>query len=89
MVSRIRSEDLEIGSMIEKREHPWASKSTARKIARDHLEDNPKAYSGNKTGGVSENTTVVLNQNVKAVPAKKKKKVPKQQKSQWPWWIQY
>ena len=37
---------LKIGASKEHREHPWSSRSTARKIARDHLKENPKAYGG-------------------------------------------
>lgn len=32
------------GTEIEKREHPWASTRTAKRIALDHLSKNPNAY---------------------------------------------
>lgn len=40
----VRSPKLGKGARQEKREHPWASGSIARRIASDHLRENPKAY---------------------------------------------
>lgn len=64
-----------MGAKAEQQEHTWASQRTARKIARDHLQKDPDAYSDG--GG---KVVVILNQNVKAIPPRKhKKSVPKQQ----------
>lgn len=65
-VTRVTSKDLQIGSAVEQREHKWASPEIARKIAKDHLKENPNAYSGN----CSSNQTVTVK--VKAVRPKKK-----------------
>jgi hypothetical protein len=35
---------LKIGAKIEKKEHPWASKKTAERIAGDHVSKDPNAY---------------------------------------------
>ena len=48
MVHRVSAKDLSVGEQVEKSEHPWASRSVARKIAQDHLRENPKAYSSGK-----------------------------------------
>lgn len=73
-VHRVKASDLKVGEKVEQSEHPWASPRVARSIARDHLQQNPNAYSG---GGSNEReVVVVLNQNVKAVPPRKKKKLP-------------
>ena len=42
---RVSRKDLDTGTKIEQREHPWASPARARRIARDHLHLHPKAYS--------------------------------------------
>jgi hypothetical protein len=83
-VHRVKTDDLKVGAIIEKAEHPWASDRTAKKIARDHLQDNPNAY---KSGGGGTEVTLTLNQNVKVKPAKPKKKVPPKQVDTGPSWI--
>ena len=47
-VHQINKNDLKVGQQIEQSEHPWAGPRTARKIAADHLRENPKAYSAGK-----------------------------------------
>lgn len=85
-VHRVKTDDLKVGATIEKAEHPWASERTAKKIARDHLQKDPKAYESG-SGGNTE-VTLTLNQNVRVKPAKPKKKVqPKQQVQGGPSWI--
>jgi hypothetical protein len=84
-VHRVRASALEVGEKVERSEHPWASPKVARQIARDHLERNPNEYSGG--GKDEERTVVILNQNVKAVPARKKKKVQPRQEPSGPGWI--
>lgn len=37
------------GARKEAEEHPWASPAQARKIARDHLKENPRAYGAAET----------------------------------------
>jgi hypothetical protein len=42
---RVSRKDLDKGAKIEQREHPWASPTRARRIARDHLRSmGPGAY---------------------------------------------
>ena len=87
MVHRVKPDDLKVGEQVEKSEHPWASRTVARKIAQDHLNENPHAYShGNKQAG---REVVILNQNVRVVPPRKKKKPVQQdeQQSSGPGWI--
>lgn len=80
MVSRVKPDDLKVGEQVERSEHPWASRTVARKIAHDHLQENPRAYSsGNKQAG---REVVILNQNVRVVPPRKKKKVVPQDEQQ-------
>jgi len=69
-VSRATSEDLKIGTAMEKREHKWASPEVAKKIASDHLKEDPAYYTGNCGG--KENATV----NIKIRQIRPKKKVP-------------
>ena len=45
----INKRELEIGTRIEKREHGFNSR-ISRKIARDHIEENPKYYTHRKYG---------------------------------------
>lgn len=76
-VNRVHAKDLEMGAKAEQQEHAWASPRTARKIARDHLQKDPDAYSDG--GG---KVVVILNQNVKAIPPhKRKKSAPAQQQA--------
>ena len=42
---RVSRKDLDKGAKVEQKEHPWASPTRARKIARDHLQQHgPGAY---------------------------------------------
>lgn len=86
MVERIKASDLRVGEQVEKSEHPWASRATARKIAQDHLRENPGAYkNGSKTAS---REVVILNQNVRVIPPRKKRKVEQQQpQPSGPGWI--
>lgn len=87
-IHRVSRDDLAVGEKVERSEHPWASPRTARNIARDHLQRDPNAYSS-KVQAQEKEIVVVLNQNVKAVPARKKRKMPvqRQQQSSGPAWI--
>lgn len=83
-VHRVKTEDLKAGTAVEQAEHPWASERTARHLARDHLQRNPKAYTG---GGNGTTVELTLNQNVRVKPAQKKRKVvPMQQAPAWQTW---
>jgi hypothetical protein len=42
---RVNQKDLQKGAKIEQKEHPWASPTRTRRIARDHLQQHgPAAY---------------------------------------------
>jgi hypothetical protein len=85
-VHKVKPSDLKVGEQVEKSEHPWASRATARKIAADHLKENPHAYShGSKTSEGRD--VVILNQNVRVIPPRKKKKPVEQPVSNAPGWI--
>ena len=79
-VSRANAETIKAGTIVEQKEHPWASKQTARKIAADHIRENPDAYTGN----CGENKTVT----VRIKQIRPKKKVPPPPPSNAPDWIQ-
>jgi|FreactcultureFD7_1027221.scaffolds.fasta_scaffold13648_2 hypothetical protein len=89
-VHRVNSEQIKTGTAIEQAEHPWASKTTARKIAEDHLRQNPQEYkAGNKTGSHGGGgTIVIINEKVhiSSTPKKKKPPVPLQQAPAWQTW---
>ena len=86
-IHRVSREDLEIGQLVERKEHPWASPSTARKIAADHLRQNPQAYSNG--GGCGGSNDINLNQKISVRPARKKTPpVPKPQAPAWQTWGQ-
>jgi hypothetical protein len=86
-VHRVKASDLKVGEQVEKSEHPWASRSTARKIAADHLRENPKAYVSGKSHDGATREVVILNQNVRVIPPRKKKKPVEQPVSNAPGWI--
>jgi hypothetical protein len=45
----VHKKDLQKGAKVEQKEHPWASPTRARKIARDHLQQHgPAAYRAEK-----------------------------------------
>lgn len=84
-VHKVKASDLKTGEQVERSEHPWASRATARKIASDHLRENPSAYShGNKHEG---REVVILNQNVKVMPPRKKKPPSPPPQPSGPGWI--
>ena len=85
MVHRVSAKDLSVGEQVEKSEHPWASRSVARKIAQDHLRENPNSYKSGKSEGGRE--VVILNMNAKFVPPRKKKPPAPQPQSNAPGWI--
>ncbi len=85
MVHKIDQKDLEVGATIEKSEHPWMSKSQARRTAKDHIAEDPNAYAENKGGGGK--SVVILNQNVKAMAPRKKKKPVAKSEPTGPQWI--
>ena len=87
MVHRIKLSDLKTGEQVEKAEHPWASRTVARKLASDHLRENPKAYSGGEGCSSDKKEVVIVNMNAKFVPPRKKKKPEPQPVSNAPEWI--
>jgi hypothetical protein len=87
MVHRISQKDLAVGEQVEKSEHPWASRTVARKIAQDHLKENPNAYSSGKKCSSDSKDVVIVNMNAKFVPPRKKKKPEPQPVSNAPGWI--
>ena len=72
-VHRVKSTELQTGASIEKSEHPWMSDRMSRKVAKDHLRENPDAYKDRDSG---KRVIVVLNQNMKVKTQGQKKKVP-------------
>jgi len=90
VVHKVRKEDLQVGAIVEREEHPWASERTARRIAKDHLQENPKAYAGGgKNCGSEKESIIVLNQNIKVKTQKPKKKpLPPPQRPAWQTWGQ-
>lgn len=41
---RINKTQLERGTKIERKEHPWATVKIARRIATDHIVEHPRSY---------------------------------------------
>ena len=80
-VERVNAEDVKRGAMIEKTEHPWMSRPVATRTATDHIRENPAYYGSSKNTSHPQNagSVVILNQNVKAVPAHKRKRQPPKQ----------
>lgn len=78
-VKRVNPSDLEIGVLVERRDHPQLTKRQAGVIARQELAKNPHAY---KVGGSKERVVVILNQNVKAIPPRKRKRAPAMRQEQ-------
>jgi hypothetical protein len=71
---RVRHEDLVRGEKIEKKEHPWASDRTARRIARNHLEEyGPGAYAAEK---VTEKIVAAKTKQMGAKPIVKHRQPP-------------
>jgi len=79
-IHKINKENLKVGTQIEAAEHPTIGHRTARRIAMDHLEKNPRAYSpsGKNGGGCGEEreNIIILNQNIRVKPNNPKKKLP-------------
>lgn len=75
-VDAIDPRDLAVGVAIEMREHPNMGKRLATKTAAQHLQKDRNAYADQGNQG---RVVVVLNQNVKAIPAKKRKRAATQQ----------
>ncbi len=75
-VERVNANDVKRGAMVEKAEHPWTTPTQAKRIARDHLKENPRYYGNTQNGSHpdSAGSVVILNQNVKAVPPRKHRK---------------
>ena len=67
---RIKRTDLAAGAKLEKREHPWASEHTARRIARDHLREHPRYYTVNPVA-----EKMMVSQEKKIKPIRKKRQV--------------
>ncbi len=67
----VHKKDLDKGAKIEQREHPWASQSRARRIARDHLQQNgPAAY---RAEPVIKRVVQNVNKEMHARPIRRKK----------------
>jgi hypothetical protein len=82
---RVKAADLKVGIAVERREHPTLPDRTLAVIARDHIIRDKNAYS--TVGGNGSETTIVLNQKVRAVVPRRKKPVQKQQQDTGPGWI--
>ena len=66
----VSKKDLQTGAMIEAKEHPWASPTRARRIARDHLQEKgPAAYRIEKLVDKIENR---VNKRMGSVPLKRR-----------------
>lgn len=86
-VRRVKASDLKVGEQVEKSEHPWASRTVARRLARDHIERDPNAYKNGKKCSSDNKDVVIVNMNAKFVPPRKKKKPVEQPVSNAPGWI--
>ena len=79
-VERVSAEDIKLGALVEKAEHPWMTMNQATRTSRDHITENKNYYGEHGNAHPqSAGTVVILNQNVKAMPPHKKKKPPQPQ----------
>lgn len=79
-VKRATAEDIRIGAMIEKKEHKWMTEEEARRVAKDHLRENPQAYT-------PQASTSTSNVNIRIKQVKPKKPVPPPPPSNAPGWM--
>ena len=67
----VHKKDLQKGAKIEQKEHPWASPSRARRIARDHLQQHgPAAY---RAEPIVERITQTVNRRIGAKPIRRRR----------------
>jgi hypothetical protein len=70
----VHQKDLKKGAKMEAKEHPWASPTRARRIARDHLEgEGPGYYRADK---VNEQVIQNINRKMGARPIRRKRPAP-------------
>ncbi len=70
----VHQKDLKKGAKMEAKEHPWASPTRARRIARDHLQmEGPGYYRADK---VNENIIQNINRKMGARPIRRKPRPP-------------
>jgi hypothetical protein len=66
----VHQKDLQKGAKMEAREHPWASPTRARRIARDHLQTyGPGAY---RAEPITEKVVQNINRKMNAKPIRRK-----------------
>ena len=67
---RVSKRDLIVGAAMEAKEHPWASPTRARRIARDHLQTyGPGAY---RAEPITEKVVQNINRKMRAKPIRRK-----------------
>jgi hypothetical protein len=66
----VRRKDLMTGAKIEAKEHPWASPTRARRIARDHLQAEGPGYY--RAEPVNEKIIRNINRKMRAKPIRRK-----------------
>lgn len=67
---RVNRKDLDKGAKVEQKEHPWASPTRARRIARDHLQSRgPGAY---RAEPIIERVEQSINRKLHARPMKRR-----------------
>jgi len=70
----VHQKDLKKGAKMEAKEHPWASPTRARRIARDHLQTyGPGAY---RAEPVTEKIVQNINKKMGARPIRRKRPAP-------------
>jgi hypothetical protein len=74
MPYRVKREDLQKGAKAESKEHPWASETRARRIARDHLQKYGPGYY--RAEPVNERVVSNINHKMHAKPIRKKRPSP-------------
>ena len=67
----VHKKDLQKGAKVEQKEHPWASPTRSRKIARDHLQKYGPGYY--KAEPVTERVIQNVNKRLGAKPIRRKK----------------
>ena len=69
---RVTREDLKRGAKIEGKEHPWASETRTRRIARDHLQKYGPGYY--RAEDFNERVVTNINKKMGAKPIRKRRK---------------
>lgn len=72
-IYRVSKKDLQKGQRIEQREHPWATETRSRRIARDHLQKYGPGYY--RAEPVNEKVVQNINKKMHAKPIRKKRPV--------------